>query len=89
MCGVHTQAGDIFQETGDRHSEGQALTNLGLSLRDAERLQDTHQVWKRAVLAYLDSGDAQMAQRLRDYWTATHNTGDNRSGPAWGSLCRR
>jgi spore cortex formation protein SpoVR/YcgB (stage V sporulation) len=37
---AHQDAVAIYRETGDRHSEGIALNNLGLALREVRRVEE-------------------------------------------------
>jgi hypothetical protein len=50
-------AAAIFRETGDRHSEGMALDNLGLALREARRFDEAISAHQDAAAIYRETGD--------------------------------
>ena len=53
----YQDAAAIFRETGDRHGEGMALSNLGLALREAGRLEEAITAYQEAAAIYRETGD--------------------------------
>ena len=54
----------IFRETGDRHGEGQTLTNLGLAYQGLRQPDRAAMCWQDAAAAMRDAGDQEEAARL-------------------------
>ncbi len=54
---AHQDAAAIFRETGDRHSEGMALGNLGLALRQVRRFDEAITAHQDAVAIFRETGD--------------------------------
>ena len=61
---AHQDAAAIFRETGDRHSEGQALDNLGDAYQEMKQPGRATDCWRAAAEAMRDVGDHEEATRL-------------------------
>lgn len=47
----------IFRETGDRHSQGRALDNLGFAYQEMGRLEEAITCHQQAVAIFRETGD--------------------------------
>jgi tetratricopeptide (TPR) repeat protein len=54
---AHQDAAAIFRETGDRHSEGSALNNLGAALREVRRFDEAITACQDAAAIFREAGD--------------------------------
>jgi Flp pilus assembly protein TadD len=54
---AHQDAAAIFRETGDRHSEGGALTNLGIALAGVRRFDEAMNAHQDAAAIFRETGD--------------------------------
>ncbi|MFB7596742.1 tetratricopeptide repeat protein, partial [Streptomyces sp. NPDC056160] len=54
---AHVQALAVFRELGDRNSEGQALNNLALALRQARRFEEAIDAHVQALAVFRELGD--------------------------------
>jgi hypothetical protein len=61
---AHRRAVEIFRQAGDRHREGQALDNLGLTLRQARLYEEAVDAHRRAVEIFRQAGDRDEADAL-------------------------
>jgi NifU-like protein involved in Fe-S cluster formation len=53
----HQDAAAIFRETGDRHAEGIALSNLGLALVKGQRIDEAIVAHQAATRIFKQTGD--------------------------------
>jgi tetratricopeptide (TPR) repeat protein len=60
---AHTQARDIYRETGDRHGEGQALGNLGNALHRVRRFEEAITAHTQARDIFQNTGD-RLSERI-------------------------
>ena len=54
---AYQDAAAIFRETGDRHGEGMALTNLGAALVEVRRFEEAITAYQDAAAIYRETGD--------------------------------
>ena len=54
---AYQDAAAIFRETGDRHREGMALSNLGLALREVRRFEEAITAHQDAAAIFRETGD--------------------------------
>jgi tetratricopeptide (TPR) repeat protein len=80
----HQQAMAIFRETGDRHSEGQALDGLGNTYQELRRPARAAECWREAAAAMRDAADPEEAARLERLAVSTQP----RTRRRWGSRRR-
>jgi tetratricopeptide (TPR) repeat protein len=69
---VYEQALGIYRETGDRHSEAYALTNVGLAMRDAGREEAGRRYFESALVLF-DSMGAPEVTQLHDLLDEAHS----------------
>jgi tetratricopeptide (TPR) repeat protein len=50
-------AGEIFQDTGDWHGAGEALSNLGIALREMGRFEEAITACQYAALFFRETHD--------------------------------
>jgi hypothetical protein len=50
----------VLRETGDRHGEGLALTNLGAALREVDRFEEAVTACQEAAVIFRETGRCQV-----------------------------
>ncbi len=68
---AHQDAAAIYRETGDRHGEGTALTNLAYAYQDMRQPGRAAACWRDAAAAMRDAGEHEEAARLEQLATNT------------------
>jgi tetratricopeptide (TPR) repeat protein len=54
---AHQSAAAIYRETSDRHREGMALNNLGITLREVRRFEEAITAHQSAAAIFREAGD--------------------------------
>ena len=66
-------AAATYRETGDRHGEGQTLTNLGIAYQKLRQSEQAAECWREAAAAMRGAGDHEEAGRLEQLSASTRS----------------